>query len=224
MSPLRMARDGDPFDRALLRAGRNEEPPRGAEERALAGLGLSATPPNVAARPRLPLGARSAGALKVIAGVSVLALVAGAIRLGAPASRQGFAPPSPAVGAEAAHAITVPERATLAVPEGATLAVPGGATVAGPDVTAAVPACPTALSPAPLVARTRDPARRSAPHATTKVVPNEVALVQQAAQALARRDAVGALAILDAYDHQWPHGALAEEAGALRVEALARTD
>lgn len=199
MSPLRMTRSGDPFDQAILRAGRNEEPPRGAEERALARLGLSAMPPNVAAGPRRTLAVRSAGALKVVVGVSALALVAGAA-LGLRASRQGSAP-AVATVAELPPAIAAPVGAAPALPEREAPAL--------------------SLPQAPVGGR--DPARRSAPHATMKVLPSEVALVQQAAQALASRDAVGALAILDAYDHQWPRGALVEEAGALRVQALART-
>src|ERR1019366_8623118 len=51
----------------------------------------------------------------------------------------------------------------------------------------------------------------------------EIALVQQAARALASGDAAVALSLLDTYDRQCPHGALADEAGALRVQALARS-
>jgi hypothetical protein len=49
----------------------------------------------------------------------------------------------------------------------------------------------------------------------------EVALVQQAARALAGGEPAVALAVLEAYQGRYPSGVLREEAGLLRVQALA---
>ena len=69
------------------------------------------------------------------------------------------------------------------------------------------------------------PARRAGVEAVDgSALSVEVTLVQDAARALAGGDPAGALRFLDRYDRRWPHGALAEEAGALRVQALQRTD
>jgi hypothetical protein len=51
----------------------------------------------------------------------------------------------------------------------------------------------------------------------------EIALVQQAARALASGDAEVAMGLLDTYRRDCPRGVLAEEASALRVQALVQT-
>ena len=205
----RPVRPGAPPRRAQRGAALRRRGARAGWPRALGDAAERRRSP--AAASRRALGRR----FKVIVGVSVLVLVAGATVSG-PRRGQGSprTPPSPAVAAlRSAHASTAPERSTLAAPEGAILAAPGGAVIARPTRLCrpfGVSVRTFAGAPRRAIAR---PARRRLRTATTKVLANEVALVQQAAQALARRDAVGALAILDAYDHQWPHGALAEEAG-----------
>jgi hypothetical protein len=71
-------------------------------------------------------------------------------------------------------------------------------------------ASPSASTPAAAVSSTPQPSALSA----------EIALVQQATQSLARRDPDEALSLLSTYDHRYPHGALAAEAGYLHVQAL----
>src|SRR5260370_28898024 len=50
---LRISRDGRPFDRHLLHAARNARRASGAEDRALAALGLATTPAVDATTPRI---------------------------------------------------------------------------------------------------------------------------------------------------------------------------
>ena len=58
------------------------------------------------------------------------------------------------------------------------------------------------------------------PTATASHLAVEIALLDQARQTLAGGGASKALATLDDYDHQFPNGALAQEAQVLRIEAL----
>ncbi len=251
MSPPRIARSGDPFDRALLRAGRNDDPPRGAEDRAFAALGLSAelAPGSVGARPGSFSAVSWGASLKVIAvllalgacgagvwmgarwlalghaGSGLLAQVSGpaSARTPSPASvasasvarppepidsplRDPVMPSSPRVPPD--DSMHSPARATPTRP----VAASGGATLSG-EVAASSGAAASS------------PARRVGPGAVDgSALSVEITLVQDAARALASGDAAGALRVLDRYDRKWPHGALAEEAGALRVQALQRTD
>lgn len=231
MSPPRMARSGDPFDRALLRAGRGDDPPRGAEDRALAALGLSAALPAcpLVVRPRpfstVPLG----WSLKAVA----VALAVGAVVVGTWVAAFRRPPIAPAVvsgraaGAADPSVATVPTLAAPAAP--AALAAPAAhallasSSVAGdpPVASASVRHAPRASSGAPSAGAAAVGTGRAAVDAPA--LPVEIALVEQAARALASGDAAVALSLLDTYDHQCPQGALVVEAGALRVQALSRS-
>jgi hypothetical protein len=78
--------------------------------------------------------------------------------------------------------------------------------------------------PPPVVAARPRPAPPAAPPPEARSPAHERALVEAAQAALARDDAPGALAALARHAHDYPDGALAEEAAALRVQALARVD
>jgi outer membrane protein assembly factor BamD (BamD/ComL family) len=53
-------------------------------------------------------------------------------------------------------------------------------------------------------------------------MPTELAALQQARAALGAGDPARALSMLDAYVARFPHGAMAQEAAVLRIEALVR--
>jgi hypothetical protein len=192
---LRIARDGRPFDRQLVRAARNESPAWGAEERALAALGLSATAMG-AVKSRVPSG----GALG--AGGSALVVASLAVGIGVAAW---------AIRSQANARTTIPTLAESA-PQ---IETPALAPAFAPRVT---------ILPAPSSSVVR---AATAPAKTTHVAPlplsGEIALVQQAARALASGEPSMALRVLDTYGSQYPGGALAEEASVLRAQALART-
>jgi hypothetical protein len=77
----------------------------------------------------------------------------------------------------------------------------------------------TARTP-PAVSATSSASPREAPDGAEGVA-EEAALVDRAREALARRDATEALAFLDEHASRHRNALLAEEAGALRIEALA---
>ncbi|HTB74017.1 MAG TPA: hypothetical protein VK762_12270 [Polyangiaceae bacterium] len=186
-------------------------------------LGLSAelTPGNITARPR-GLSALSGGvSLKVITillafgactagvwmGARWLALAHAGSGLSAQVSGPVPAPTSPAASVEPASVARPTE------PDGS------------PPRDPATPSPPREVAASSAAAVASRPARRPAPEAVDgSALSVEITLVQDAARALASGDAAGALRVLDRYDRKWPHGALAEEAGALRVQALQRTD
>jgi hypothetical protein len=228
MSPPRMARSGDPFDRALLRAGRSDDPPRGAEDRALAALGLPAALPacSLVVRPRpfstVPLG----WSLKAVG----VALAVGAVVVGswvAAFRRPAIAPvivSGRAAGAADPSVATVPALAALAAPAApaAYAALASSSAAGGPPVaSASVRHAPHGSSGAPSAGAAAVGTGRAAVEAPA--LPVEIALVEEAARALASGDAAVALGLLDTYDRQCPHGALVDEAGALRVQALSRS-
>jgi hypothetical protein len=214
MSPSRIARSGDPFDRALLRAGRSDDPARGAEERALAALGLSAelAPGSVGARPGVFSGVSWGTSLKVIAVLLALGACGAGVWMGVRwLARAGFGFSAQVRGPASAP---VPSPASVAPASVSRPSEPSGGATLSREVGASSGA---ATAPRPV--------RRAAPEAIDRAALSvEVTLVQDAARTLAGGDAAGALRVLDAYDRKWPHGALAEEAGALRVQALERSD
>jgi hypothetical protein len=223
MSPPRIARTGDPFDRALLRAGRNDDPPRGAEDRALAVLGLSAklAPGSVGPRPG-GFSALSGGApLKVIAVLLALGAYGAGVWMGARWLAPAHARSGLSAQVTGPAPVPTPSPASVAPASVARPAEPTDSPPRDPPM----PSPPRDVAASSAAAVASRPTRRPAPGAVDgSALSVEITLVQDAARALAGGDAAGALRVLDRYDRKWPHGALAEEAGALRVQALQRTD
>lgn len=218
MSPPRIARTGEPFNRALLRAGRSDDPPRGAEDRALAALGLSArlAPGSVGTRPEGFSAVSWGASLKLIAVLLALGACGAGVWMGARWLARVHA------GSGLSAEVSGPASAPAPAPPPAFAAPASVARPAEPSV-AATPSREVGASSG--AAAASSPARRAGPAAVNRAALSvEVTLVQDAARALAGGDAAGALRVLDTYDRRWPHGALAEEAGALRVQALQRID
>ena len=224
MSPPRIASSGSPFDRRLVGAARTESPSEGAEARAVTALGLSmglATPVGSLTRgaPRLPLPWLTAVKAIGVAAIVMLGAVV-AIRF----TRTPQTPPLVRAPLDSTPVFAPPEAsrepAVLAVPSAAPAAATGwvGDARAPSAAHARRPAsAPTArLIASASAAVTRTPDERLPLSA-------EIALVQQAKRALAADEAGVALGVLDAHDRMFPHGVLTEEAGVLRVQALART-
>jgi hypothetical protein len=209
---LRISRDGRPFDRRLLHAARNERPASGAEDRALAVLGLSttlaigATKPPISSKLALGWGATTLLVAGLAAGIGVAWVLH---------SR-------PDVRAPARAVVAISTRHPDAQPPSTVLpSAPSSEPSVSPPATSVPDRAPSVASPVavPIPARAR--AARTAPVATAPLS-GEVALVQQAARALASGEPGVALGVLDSYRSQYPRGALAEEAGVLRAQALAR--
>jgi hypothetical protein len=203
VSPPRIARNGDLFDRALLRAARNDDPPRGAEERALEAMGFGA-----AFAARTALAAPSAGILAGRwAGPIKMAAVAAAVAAGVGGTWLAWSRRAPPAPARAASGIMTTAPAPAPAPASAPAPAPASAPAPAP-----APASAPALAPAPALVPGLHPSPLS----------SEVSLVQQAAHAVAERDPAVALRILDTVRRDYPHGLLTEEAGVLRVQALAQ--
>jgi hypothetical protein len=213
----RLDQSGSAFDRRLVRAARAEAPRAGAEEAALEALGLLGE--GIAAGRAGPV--RTAKSLAVGGGAKAL-LAAIGIALGVGALGWTLARRSPA-GHEPSPAANLSPVATAATPLPST---------AEPVLPSAMPVPPSieATEAAPVFERRErpsTPAPRERRRGSIETAPAaadlsvEAALVQRAAQALAVGDARAALVALDEYCDRCPRGVLAQEAGLLRVRALA---
>lgn len=202
----------DETERMLLRAGRPRAP-RGARERAwVAASGALASSGLAAGSAAAKAGAVVGVKLIAVMGITGLAAVGGAIAL------------------QQRHETSVAARA----PESAPAVVRRA-----PTVVAKPPLVPPAVTPAPVASVDVEPppvasvvvvapSRKAAPPApapsesVASSVPTELAALQQARAALASGDAPQALELLDAYGARFPHGAMAQEATVVRIEALVR--
>jgi hypothetical protein len=222
MIPPRLDQSGSAFDRRLVRAARAEAPRPGAEEAALASLGLLGGA--MAAGRARPV--HSANSLTVGGGAKAL-LAAIGIALGVMATGWTLAHRTPAghgPGTSATHPAPVASPANP-LPTAQRVPVPPSSMPVPPSI-AATPVAPV-LEPASRQ-RPSTPDRKerrgsikTSPAAADLSV--EAALVQRAAHSLAGGDARAALLALDEYGERCPHGALAQEAGLLRVRALVAT-
>jgi hypothetical protein len=212
----RLAQRGSKLDRRLLLAARNDRPQPGAQDAALAVLGMQAAleagDEGCAARP-----AQHANALAGKLGVlKVLMAVLATCGAGAAAWTT-------------AHRTTGAGVAALAEP----LAAPAAREVRSLESPAAVPstvasavAAAPAGSPSPAARPGKRPrtVRAAASPSSSDGASDlavEVAALQRAAQALSGGDADAALAALDEARSRCKHPVLVQEAGLLRVRALA---
>jgi hypothetical protein len=82
----------------------------------------------------------------------------------------------------------------------------------------------TPSAPAPLPAETSEPVvRRPPPAVPADTLSEELALLDQARHALAKRDHAGALARLDEHTRRFPRRRLSSEATVLRIETLVKS-
>jgi hypothetical protein len=184
----------DPFDAALLRAGRNEAPREGGKERVLAAVGIA-----------------TAGSLWLTAwwkigtfgwkwfGVGLFVVAGGTIAVRMATAKGSLVTRSPE-GVEIRAAARIEHREI--------------SPATAPSSTREL------LADAPVVAPSPKP--RAAPKRETRVstLGDELALVRRAKAEIARGDAQAALGTLDVHDRAFPKGALLAEAEVVRVEAL----
>jgi hypothetical protein len=210
MSPGRLVRSGSPFDRRLLLAGRDEAPPAGAEEAALAALGLHAG----AVATGATCGLQSVKTLGAKAGLVKFMLLAMVATCGAWAIGWAVAHPAAAVrgGVTVERPAASSPPAAPARPAAPAAAVPPKRVVPSTAFTARPPAVPP---------RSGNAIPAASSPAVTSDLSVETALVQRAAQALAGRDPTEAMRALDEYRERCTKRLLAQEAGLLRARALA---
>ena len=215
--PTRLLEDAagecDAFEANLLCAGRGDAMSPSAK-RALVTAALGGT---LAVTAGVTAGApAAAGATVAKLGASALTkwivlgllgvVVAGGAALALPRTPATTATPVPAVSM--AHAAAAqPARSAQAPSE---------------------PIAPTTLAPAAVTSTSSAPARRPAPSSSAAPLAKdegdlaaEVALIEQARDAVVRHDGPAALALLAEHARSFPRPALGDEASVLRVEAVA---
>jgi len=218
--PKRLASSSESdFERLLLRAGRTGAPPD-AKERALAAAAAAAVAASGAAA--VGLAAGKGAAVGVAKGISLLTWVSvvGVVSVGAVAggvivehSRRAAAP-APTTSAIHAPAV-VAQRPALPAVQAPQLDIPPVPDPA-PELVA-----PPALAP-PVDVPNASLAHTSAPRpsASGSSLPDELAMLQDARQALAAGQPALALARLDQYAARFPNGTMTPEANVVRIEAL----
>ena len=239
------------FERDLLRSWGREQPSDGARQATLAlvagaaALGASTTASTAAAAglkaatssiaPKV--GTLGAGALAkwVLVGAGVVALAAGgaAVEVARSSSRGtqatvvevgAAAPAAPPVASVAAPAPRPQPQASAVTATATETAAP----MATPMATAtSAPALRPVPAPVPPTTPTTPPAAQTTPVAPEPRAPalalgQQVAALDRAREALAAGNAAGALRQLDEYDREFPRGVLAQEATAVRIDALAQ--
>jgi hypothetical protein len=204
----RIAEGATEFERELLRSWQREQPSPAARQATLALMG-GVAPTGVAAglkaasgsmAPKAAtLGAALLGKWAIVgAGVVALATAGTAVYSVRSSSTSTPVTVAPPVAFEPPVAASVPQLPPSATAEASSAAAPPLPTAAKTP-----PAAPSALEP---------------PRALG--LGQEVAALDRARDALAAGNAAGAIRQVDEYESQFPRGALAQEATALRIEAL----
>jgi hypothetical protein len=214
--PLRLARSGGEWERALLRSARPRAP-RSASQRAVvaataalatsgAGAGLAAAAPLAKLGP--------------LAGLKVLAIL-GALSVGVATTAVALHHDRPEVAVAPSSATAPAARLSMAHVAPRASAPSALALSASAPQASESPAEPSPPTSAPAPPRAAAPSSKVAARAGTEL-PAELAMLKQARGALQAGDAASALSTLDRYHLQFPHGAMAPEAALLRIEALAK--
>ena len=209
--------DGDPLERTVLGSARADAPSHAAKAALLAALAPAPAPsdvPGVAPSLLRRIGARYAAGMALVVGAGVAALMS----VGREDDRR--ASPNEAVFDLAPSAAAVASsnaESSVALP--AIVVVPP---VIEPPPHDTVETAPSASAARPVVASApRAPRPPSAEPEDHSHAP-EIARVRAARSALTAGDPARTLALLDAYDADFPRGAFNVEVSVLRVEALAR--
>lgn len=215
------------LEAALLRSARRESPPARAHERMLSTLGVSAT-----AATAVTVTAKAAAALAVanakpaalgmtgafVAKWAVIGSVGALVSVGVVRQVPVFmghgshVPPAPS-------SITRASSNGPAKPNGAqsNLAVSDTAQARADSVTPGLPSYDARSAPSPVkpssIARS----------AEASSLADEVAALDQARVAAAEHNPARTMALLDAYQRQFPNGSLGPEAQLLRIEALVQS-
>ncbi len=202
-----MLHAGTDHERALLRAGADEEPPQESVLAAARALGLA--PRAVVFFSLASLVALFQKAIKESSVTTVTAFVVAPLVVVGAVSAVTIAV---VAGRGAAHAPM--HAAAPPAPQGAALPI-----LVPPAVSAAatIVASPAETAPVPVQAKKIVGA---APRGSQDGdLAEQVRLVDRARGLVAAGDAAGALAAVDAYEHRFGHGILAEEAALVRIQA-----
>lgn len=214
------------FERQLLRAGQSDEMPKQSRAALLAYFNVASPMPGRVEVPELPTGT-SPPALGAEGAASGLTQgLAGALSTG-----KGLltAAAFGALGALGAFAVldyrTPPADEPIVPAEPAPLAPtlgPSASRPASPTPSAATASSEREAKPPAAAPKARPELPRTLPaKSSSNTLANELKAIDAARQALASRDAHGALRQLEQYRRNYPRGNLRTEAAVLRIEALA---
>lgn len=221
--------DTEPTARALVRHGLDEQPPEGALDRALSGLGLVGMAAGAAAGAAggaLGTSASGAGTGSLVSAATIAKFVVGGALVGTVAAGGAMhvlssRAPAPAPVAPAAARVAPPPRAPSRVRAVAVAtAKPEAPRAPHQEVARRAKAlsAPLPLPPAPAPA----PSAAAFPVSPEDALKAEVALIDRARAALARGDTSEALMLLARHQKQYPSGALTPEAFVLELTTLER--
>jgi len=199
---------------ALLAAARDDRAPAGPQDRLLVTLGLSAAGAGAGAG---AVAAASASTTQAAAATSALTMksvviVSTVLALGGGALIGSFLSSSPKSADEPQQRTPTPAAMSAATEQAPPPSPP-------PAVATRVEDLPAAAVP---TAKTAPPPTASASSAEPDLA-REVALIDEARKALARKDPAAALRALDTHDREMPAGALMPESNVLRIEAALAT-
>ncbi len=235
--PKRLIEDGTAFDRALLRAGREDRPSSDYERRVIAAavFGTASAAGGALVQPSLIARLLRPQYLAIVAlGAGAAALTSSAIERGAHPTATSLAAASSLAPELASTAATEPREAspTVAVPTSeqaeeqdiAPVITPDALPTAPPSaapraVGAALPVTPRAAT-APGAGVAKAAADDVTAPATGASLQREVELLDAVKQSLRDGDPAAAERALDAYDTEFPAGTLKPEAGFLRIRSL----
>lgn len=205
--------DGDPLQRDVLDAARDDVPSPGAREKMFAALDLAPAGSHVRAFSWRALGGRAVYPL----GAAVVIGVGAAAFSGISANHP---PPPDSRTVRAVDSVVATAAASSGEPSEAV----------GPVIVLAAPSPSAEREVNPPAHRSLRSAQKnvtttvaSAERPVESTLGREIARMREARAALAENDAARTLLLLDAYDAEFSEGAFSVEVAVLRIEALARS-
>jgi hypothetical protein len=201
IDPPRLLDDATGLEREILASAIDDEPSAERRKRVGAGIGVAAVAVSASSLASRFASWKVAVAAASIAAASAVVGIAHMYRADSEVAFQSRRIEAPAgESTPARRAVEIDEQTPAP-------------TASEPEVQREIPA-PTA----PVRASAARPAL--APEPSAPSISREILLIDRARTATAKGHSQEALAALDEYDREWPHGALTVEAEVLRIEAL----
>lgn len=231
--PKRLLEGGTELEMAVLGSARGDTPPRDLDRRVYAALGVGAAAVGLGMAPTTTAAAAK-GAPLLLSGVSglakwiAIALLGGVAVVGAATAAHVRSASRPALIAPSSGAATAAETVARyggglgpALSSPAVVAPPPSA---NPDVPSGAPSPSKPAAPVVVPSPMPSPVALAAPAASARPddLAEELSVLERARGALDAKDSARTIAELDRHDLAYPHGGLAAEALALRIEAYAQ--
>lgn len=210
--PERLLQSGSDLERSLLESGQYERPSKQLQDRVRAAMiaaPLAAAP--IAAAPAAPKAI--GGIFAKLATTRGIAMLVAAIGIGAIVAASARTTTSNGSSTAATATATATATDTAPAPATATAAAPAAATAEVTITPDSLPSAPVAVAPSPSAARVAAPAGSAS-------IAREIELLDVVKSKLGAGSAAEAAQALDAYDREFPSGALRPEGTVLRIRTL----